>query len=136
MATQFLLVGAGGLQLSPIEGVMYLSPACVLWLVLGSVLLEVPQMRAAGLLGVPFQYGWLFLGASLLGFFINILAYTTIQLASSLTLKVRGVGWQRVTLGLLLPTWAGQWPPDTAWSGTSRAVNTVIFPRLAGLGNG
>ncbi|KAK9787492.1 hypothetical protein WJX73_004769 [Symbiochloris irregularis] len=85
--TQMLLVG---LKLHPIEGLMYLAPACTFWLLLGMLLVEWPSMQAAGALSLLAARPFLYLSAAGLGFLVNTLAYFVIQLASSLTLKVLG----------------------------------------------
>ncbi|GFR40576.1 hypothetical protein Agub_g1156 [Astrephomene gubernaculifera] len=85
--TQFLLVG---LNFHPIEGLMYLAAACCLWLMSGCMVLEVPKMMAEGALKVVFANPWSFFCASMMGFTVNLLAYFTIKVASSLTLKVLG----------------------------------------------
>ncbi|GLC37079.1 hypothetical protein PLESTB_001393700 [Pleodorina starrii] len=83
--TQFLLVG---LNFHPIEGLMYLASTCCLWLLLGCLLVEVPEMRRRGAMDVVWENPSAFLCTALLGFAVNALAYFVIKLASSLTLKV------------------------------------------------
>ncbi|PSC69942.1 Triose-phosphate transporter domain isoform B [Micractinium conductrix] len=85
--TQLLLTG---LRFHPIEGLMYLAPACTFWLALGSLLLELRPMLAAGAFGLMAQRPGAFLAAAAMGFAVNSLAYIVIQAASSLTLKVLG----------------------------------------------
>lgn len=86
--TQYMLVS---LKFHPLEGLMYLAPACSGWLMAGAVLVEWPQMAASGGVDIAREYAGLFLLAAFMGFLINALAYTTIKLASSVTLKVLGI---------------------------------------------
>lgn len=85
--TQFMLVG---LKFNPIEGLMYIAPACTVWLLAGALVAEVPHMMSSGASSVIMTNGGAFLLSACLGFVVNALAYGTIKLASSLTLKVLG----------------------------------------------
>jgi hypothetical protein len=85
--TQVLLKN---LQFHPIEGLMYLGPACAGWLVTGSVLLEVKSMALHGAWQVVLARPLQFAAAAMLGFCVNGLGYIVIHSSSSLTLKVVG----------------------------------------------
>jgi hypothetical protein len=85
--TQLLLTG---LKFHPIEGLMYLAPACFFWLATGSFLMEFRHMLTAGAFSVVAAQPWKFVLAAGLGFAVNSIAYIIIQTASSLTLKVLG----------------------------------------------
>ena len=84
-----LLLGTG-MKFHPIEGLMYLAPACTGWLFLGSLFLEFPSMRTSGAYQFVADHLFLFCCAAVMGFLVNSLAYIIIQTASSLTLKVLG----------------------------------------------
>ena len=85
--TQLLLTD---LKFHPIEGLMYLSPACFFWLALGSLTTELRPMLSSGAFEVVAAQPWKFCLAAGLGFAVNSIAYIIIQTASSLTLKVLG----------------------------------------------
>ncbi|KAK9835408.1 hypothetical protein WJX81_007686 [Elliptochloris bilobata] len=96
--TQMLLVGH---KFHPIEGLLYMAPACTMWLLLGVALVEWPKMAAENALGLIAAKPGLYLMAAAMGFGVNSLAYIVIQLASSLTLKVLG------TVKSALVVWMG-----------------------------
>lgn len=85
--TQLLLTG---LRFHPIEGLMYLAPACTFWLIIGSLILEFRPMLESGAFLLMAERPAKFLAAAMMGFAVNSLAYIVIQSASSLTLKVLG----------------------------------------------
>ena len=73
-----------------VEGLMYLAPACTMWLFLGVLLVEWPAMAREGALDLMQAKPLLYMAAAAMGFGVNALAYVVIQTASSLTLKVLG----------------------------------------------
>ena len=79
---------------------MYLAPACVFWLVLGSLAIEVRPMLASGALSFVAAHPSKFVAAAAMGFGVNSLAYIVIQTASSLTLKVLGTAKNAVVVWL------------------------------------
>ena len=72
-----------------VEGLLYMAPACCLWLILGVAVVEWPRMAAENALGLIAAKPGLYLMAAAMGFGVNSLAYIVIQLTSSLTLKAR-----------------------------------------------
>jgi hypothetical protein len=84
--TQTLLQG---LSFHPIESMMYLAPACVLWMILGAAFLELPSIVNDGAISIVLQHPFSFFAAASMGFCVTTLAFFTIQLCGSLTLKVR-----------------------------------------------
>lgn len=84
--TQTLLQG---LSFHPIEGMMYLAPACLMWMVVGAAILEFPTILREGALSIITENTFLFFAAASMGFAVTTLAFFTIQLCGSLTLKVR-----------------------------------------------
>ena len=75
--------------LCAVEGLLYMAPACCMWLLLGVAVVEWPRMAAENALGLIAAKPGLYLMAAAMGFGVNSLAYIVIQLASSLTLKAR-----------------------------------------------
>ena len=67
---------------------MYLAPACVIWLLLGIVTWELPQMQASDAWSIMASMPLLFALAAALGIAVNSLTYAVVILASSTTLKV------------------------------------------------
>lgn len=96
--TQILLQGH---NFNAIEGLMYMAPACVFWLAIGSACTELKAMIAANALQKMMDKLPLYLCAAGMGFAVNATAYLTIQLAGSLTLKVLG------TVKNAVVVWAG-----------------------------
>lgn len=83
--TQTLLQG---LSFHPIESMLYISPASVAWMLVGAAFNEFPLIVRNGGLHVMASHAPLFLLAASLGFVVTTLAFFTIQLCGSLTLKV------------------------------------------------
>lgn len=83
------------LQLSPFVGVMYLAPACLLWLSAGCLIHEWPQIIREGKMQVVWDHPGLVLGSACLGFVVNTLSIIIIKLSSGLTLKVSCYDCQR-----------------------------------------
>ncbi|KIY98630.1 hypothetical protein MNEG_9335, partial [Monoraphidium neglectum] len=119
--TQYLLVG---LKMGPFEGVMYLAPACFVWLTLGAAALEWPAMRAAGAMSIARANWVLFIAAACMGFLINLLAFATIKLASSLTLKVLGTVKNALLIFAAMLLWGEVVTGVQAWG---YALSTVAF---------
>lgn len=83
--TQTLLQG---LSFHPIESMLYIAPASVAWMLLGAAITELPHIVGNGGLQIMANNLPLFLLAASLGFVVTTLAFFTIQLCGSLTLKV------------------------------------------------
>lgn len=83
--TQTLLQG---MSFHPIEGLMYLAPASLIWMSLGVAFVEGPEMVRDGALTIVTNNPGLFVAAAGMGFAVMSLAFFTIQLCGSLTLKV------------------------------------------------
>ena len=71
-----------------VEGLLYLAPSCVFWLLIGIVIWELPQMQTLDAWSIMASMPLLFALAAVLGFAVNSLTYVVIILASSTTLKV------------------------------------------------
>jgi hypothetical protein len=86
--TQYLLVG---MQMHPMESLMYLAPACLVWLSAGSAVREWPVMlHEGGLLIIATHWGK-FLAAAVMGFGVNVMGYMVIKQMGSVTLKVLAI---------------------------------------------
>ena len=72
-----------GLSFHPIEGMMYLAPACLFWMTLGAAVLEVPTMIQEGAHVIVLQNPLLFCGAATMGFGVTTLAFFTCLLYTS-----------------------------------------------------
>lgn len=95
--TQVLLVG---LKFHPIEGLMYLAPACTFWLLIGVAALELRHMLEESAFQLMVERPLVYLAAAAMGFGVNALAYIVIQIASSLTLKVLGTAKNAIVVWL------------------------------------
>lgn len=93
-----------GFKMHPIEGLMYLAPACAFWLLLGSLIFEYPQMVAEGTIELVKAHPHYYLACAMMGFLTNALAFGVIKVTSSLTLKVVGTVKNSATVlfGVLL----------------------------------
>jgi hypothetical protein len=91
--TQTLLQG---LSFHPIEGMLYLAPASVVWMAAGAAAFEVRPMLASGDWAIVMANPGLFAAAASMGFLVTTLAFFTIQLCGSLTLKVRARDAERL----------------------------------------
>ncbi|KAG1678600.1 hypothetical protein FOA52_012607 [Chlamydomonas sp. UWO 241] len=85
VATQYLLTD---LKFHPIEGLMYLAPACCIWTIAGASVAELPRITRDDGWAIMAANPSLFISATFMGFAVNGLAHYTIKLASALTLKV------------------------------------------------
>ena len=99
--TQKLLTN---LNFHPVEGLMYLAPASLLWISAFCLVMEAPRMAAEGAFATVAAHPFLFALAASLGFAVNALAYCVIVTSSSLSLKVFGTAKNAVVvyLGALL----------------------------------
>jgi hypothetical protein len=83
--TQTLLQG---MSFHPMEGLMYLAPASIIWMVIGAAMMEFQEIADKNALLIVKNNPGLFLAAATMGFGVMTLALFTIQLCGSLTLKV------------------------------------------------
>lgn len=99
--TQKLLTN---LNFHPVEGLMYLAPASLLWISTFCLVMEAPRMAAEGAFATVAAHPFLFALAASLGFAVNALSYCVIVTSSSLSLKVFGTAKNAVVvyLGALL----------------------------------
>lgn len=119
--TQLLLTGH---KMGPFEGLMWMAPACCIWLVLGAAVMEWPAIVANGHQSIPLEHAGLFFLAACMGFAVNTLAYATIKLASSLTLKVLGC----VKNGLVIIAAILLYAEEVTWTqGVGYVVSTAAF---------
>lgn len=86
--TQILLVGY---KFHPIEGLLYLAPACSFWLLVGCYVWELTSMVEEGAFEIMADNPVLFMTAGVLGFGVNVLSLCVIRLGSGLTLKVLAI---------------------------------------------
>jgi hypothetical protein len=85
---------------------------------------EWPAILQAGHQSIPLQHPGLFLLAACMGFAVNTLAYATIKLASSLTLKVLGC----VKNGLVIIAAIALFAEEVTWTqGVGYLVSTGAF---------
>lgn len=83
--TQTLLQG---LSFHPVESMLYIAPASVAWMLIGAAVVEIPGILSTGAMRILVAHAPLFFLAASLGFVVTTLAFFTIQLCGSLTLKV------------------------------------------------
>lgn len=81
-------------------------------------------MSRAGHQGIPAQHPGLFLLAACMGFAVNVLAYATIKLASSLTLKVLGCVKNALVIVAAMILFAEE---VTALQGVGYGISTAAF---------
>lgn len=86
---QFLLTNRA---MHPLEALKFLAPACTMWLLLGTAVLEYPEMVASKAFDKIQSRPWLYIAAGVMGFAVNSLCYAAIKLTSSLTIKVVSAG--------------------------------------------
>ena len=111
----------------PIEGLMYLAPASVVWMVLFAAIFEWPGLLQSGALGIVAENPGLFMAAATMGFGVMLLSFFTIQLCGSLTLKVRDLpGMRAATERIALSVRA----LNNRWSGARTSVAACCGARL------
>jgi drug/metabolite transporter (DMT)-like permease len=91
-------------QMHSLEALLYLAPACSLWLLLYVAMFEMPRMVEHQALSIVTKAPGMFLVSGCIGFGVNGMAMAVISLASALTLKVLGICKDvgLVTLGVVL----------------------------------
>ena len=115
-----------------VEGLLYMAPACCMWLVLGVAVVEWPRMAAENALGLIAAKPGLYMMAAAMGFGVNSLAYIVIQLASSLTLKVHSVRTIRLHLRVLC---SAAVPAHSACGGSLACTTMQLASSLAHKGS-
>lgn len=112
------------LDVTELISVAVQAPACFAWLMLGAAVVEWPSMFRAGHQTIPLQHPALFLLAAGMGFAVNVLAYATIKLASSLTLKVLGCVKNALVIVAAMLLFAEE---VTVLQGVGYVVSTAAF---------
>ncbi|KAI8463840.1 MAG: triose-phosphate transporter family-domain-containing protein [Monoraphidium minutum] len=125
--TQYLLTG---LKMGPFEGVMYLGPACFIWLAAGGAAMEWGDIARAGALSVARAHWALFLAAACMGFLINVLAFATIKLASSLTLKVLGTVKNALLIVAAMALYGEVVTGPQAWGYLISTAAFIVYTRV------
>ena len=82
-----ILMAGKGIKLNPLQSLYYVSPACLVCLLVPFVFVELEALQA----NPPVIYPAIFLGNGLIAFSLNLAVFLLIGKTSALTMNIAGV---------------------------------------------